>query len=313
MVDWSARSAPATGADSIWIAESAGGDAVQLSNPPTRRAAARRLDEVIGGGDDERILIGVDASLGYPVGSADLFGLTGTPWRAMWSAVSELSEDDEHNRNNRFAVAAELNRRVGRRPGPFWGCPPSKSSGDLAPRKPNSFPVAEFRRTEQQLRAAGLRPASGWQLFGIGSVGGQTLTLLPILSELSARWRGRLDTWPFTTGLSAPRVRAGRVVVAEVWPTMWGAEVGGSSVKDAVQVDATVRALSAADRAGELVGWFTPQVTADVERDAVNEEGWVVGVTDGWCQTRTGPGSEPENPTDRRDRAADAAGDASGW
>lgn len=284
VIDWSARNAPATGADSIWIAELSDDDVV-LSNPPTRRSAADRLAEIIDRRRDERLLIGFDASLGYPSGTSRLLGLMGSPWESTWDLLAELVTDDARNRNNRFEVAAELNRRIDWEVGPFWGCPPAKVGPHLLPTKPTGLPVAEFRLVERRLRSAGRHPASCWQLLGAGSVGSQTLTLLPLLSELRAAGnRDRVAVWPFTTGLSKPDVEAGAVVVAEVWPTLFpiAAEVdhGGVAVKDALQVRTTALMLQTADRGGQLTGWFSPGVP-DAERSVVvAEEGWVLGA--GW-------------------------------
>jgi precorrin-8X/cobalt-precorrin-8 methylmutase len=280
VVDWSARNAPARGADSIWIADLEVDRQVQLSNPPARHLAGQQLVDLVERCRDQRLLIGVDASLGYPAGSATLFGLAGSPWRAMWQAVVDLSTDDERNRNNRFEVASELNRRAGSGQGPFWGCPPSKADADLATTKPQSLPIAEFRRTEQSLRAGGLRPASCWQLLGAGSVGSQTLTLLPVLEQLRARVPERIDIWPFTTGLTAPQIGRGGVV-AEVWPTMFMTDTPdpaiGRMVRDAEQVATTAQALGDADVSGALRQWFTPDL--DEPSGIADEEGWILGVS----------------------------------
>jgi hypothetical protein len=276
VVDWSARSAPATGADSIWIADLAGGE-VELANPPTRRRAADRLHEILDSSADDRVLLGFDASLGYPSGTAALLGLRGTPWHSTWQLIAGLSTDDERNRNNRFAVAAELNRRSGQASGPFWGCPPSQVGCHLAATKPSRLELAEFRSTERVLRQAGLRPASCWQLLGAGSVGGQTLTLLPLLTEMLRRRRGSFQIWPFTTGLGVPRIEAGSVAVAEIWPTLFPVDHGGTVVKDAAQVRDTALALRSLDASGELATWFTPRLPGIEADQVVAEEGWVLG------------------------------------
>ena len=285
MVDWSAAGSPVRGADSIWIADLADGDDADVSNPSTRAAARHQLLQLIERSAAERVLIGIDASLGYPAGTATLFGLRGTPWEAMWHEITQLSDDDDRNRNNRFAVAAELNRRVTAGPGPFWGCPPARAGVDLRSTKPQVFAVGEFRRTEHCLRGRGLRPASAWQLFGAGSVGSQTLTAVPVLSVLRSHFPGRIEVWPFTTGLDAPQTRPGVVVVAEVWPTMFQAEADrdadAEQVKDVVQVRRTALGLRAADRSGELVRWLAPRLAGAGEIEhVVGEEGWILGVPD---------------------------------
>ncbi len=284
MVDWSAAGAPVRGADSIWIADLADGD-VDLSNPSTRSAARLQLLRLVERSEAERVLIGIDASLGYPAGTAALLGLTGTPWEATWHEITLMSQDDDRNRNNRFAVAAGLNRRIAGGSGPFWGCPPSSADVDLLPTKPQAFAVGEFRRTEHCLRGRGLRPASAWQLLGAGSVGSQTLTAIPALSALRSRFPGRVDVWPFTTGLRAPRTHPGAVVLAEIWPTMFQTDadrdVDRSQVKDAIQVRSTALAVRAADRSGELARWFSPGSTGAAQSErVVGEEGWILGVVD---------------------------------
>ena len=276
VVDWSARSAPATGADSIWIADLADGE-VELANPATRHRAAERLQEILDGCEGDRVLLGFDASLGYPSGTAALLGLGGTPWRSTWQLIADLSDDDERNRNNRFDVAAELNRRIGRASGPFWGCPPKSVGCHLAATKPAHLELAEFRSTERVLRQAGLRPASCWQLLGAGSVGSQTLTLLPLLTEMLRRRRSNWQIWPFTTGLDAPTIEAGSVVVSEIWPTLFPVDRGGTVVKDAAQVRDTALALHTLDTSGELATWFTPQLSGTETDQVVSEEGWVLG------------------------------------
>lgn len=276
-VDWSAAARPTTGPNSIWLAVLDDGrrPVPQLSNPSTRRLAERELAGV----RSRRTLVVVDASLGYPAGTADWFGLGGDePWRMMWQHLAAHLADDETNANNRFEVAAALNRRR-RPPGPFWGRPASVVVDGLDTRKPRSFPVPEFRRVEERLRAGGLRPASGWQLLGAGSVGSQTLTLLPILHRLLGG--GSVDVWPFTTGLEAPSTGVGTLLVAETWPTAFSLDLvqhdlGRPAVRDAAQVAGVVRCLRDADSDGQLAAWFAPGLP-DAERTMVEaEEGWVL-------------------------------------
>lgn len=277
VVDWSAASRPVTGADSIWFAVLDSGSAESvLANHSTRRRAERALGELHDPG--LRTLVTVDASLGYPLGTAEWFGLDGpAPWWAMWAHVAGHLRDDDTNANDRFALAAGLNRRHGGA-GPFWGCPPATTVDGLATRKPARFALPEFRQVEQRLRAAGRRPASAWQLLGAGSVGSQTLTLLPILHRLvaSPTSEGTVEVWPFTTGLTAPSVGPGRMVVAETWPTAFDLDLSNHPVRDAAQVSQVARRLRDADLTGELARWFTPDVTPGERRAAEQEEGWVL-------------------------------------
>jgi hypothetical protein len=107
-------------------------------------------------------------------------------------------------------------------------------------------------------------------LLGAGSVGGQTLTAIPILYALL----DTIDVWPFTTGLQNPS--GSRAVVAEVWPSLFVTEIPLGTVPDAAQVVATVQALHAAALSSALADWFTPDVP-DVD-GVVSEEGWILGV-----------------------------------
>ncbi|NNE11450.1 MAG: cobalamin biosynthesis protein CbiG [Ilumatobacter sp.] len=268
VVDWSASATPTTGANSIWIAVLDTTGEPRLHNPATRSQALDLVDDLLD--SNGRSLVGVDAALGYPSGTAALFGLDGVPWLATWRRIAELVTDDAANRNNRFAAAATLNAATGAPEGPFWGAPSDAFEPVLQRTKPPSFPVAEFRAVELALRRRGLHPKSCWQLLGAGSVGGQTLTLLPGLVRLLER----VAVWPLTTGLRPPTADVD--VVAEIWPSMFVRSAAPGWVLDAAQVAGTAEACRRADRSGDLVRWLTPSTpdAATVER----EEGWILGV-----------------------------------
>ena len=275
VVDWSAAAVPRTGADSVWIAaldadvRAASATDVPMVNPPTRRTAEAELGRLTSD-PTRRTLVAIDAPLGYPDGSAAWFGLDGpSGWRSMWQAISELVADDAANRNNRFEVAAALNRR-GSPPGPFWGAPARRAIDGLAHTRPTHWDVPELRRVDDVLRRRGFRPASCWQLLGAGSVGSQTLTLLPVLARLMRR--GGWHVWPMTTGYLEPRLGPGETAVAETWPTVFGAEVMPTwMVRDAAQVTAVALALRDADERNELASWFAPPTGG-----ATSDEGWVL-------------------------------------
>jgi precorrin-8X/cobalt-precorrin-8 methylmutase len=284
VADWSSAGRPSTGADSIWIAELGATGGPELSNPPTRALAASTFARAAAEGrrTGDRTLLAVDAPLGYPAGAAAHFGLTppgeGTaPWRAMWTHTSCTLHDDERNANDRFEVAAGLNRSGGS-VGPFWGRPHQRTIEGLAATKPGVFVVPELRHCEHWLRAQGLRPASCWQLAGVGSVGSQTLTLLPVLERLltSGGSDVTVEVWPFTTGWSVPRPTPGSIVLAETWPTAFDVTYPIHWIRDAAQVHDVALELRRADEAGELAGWFAPDVPEAVTAAAVQEEGWAL-------------------------------------
>jgi precorrin-8X/cobalt-precorrin-8 methylmutase len=270
VVDWSASSRPARGRDSIWIGEADGGD-IRTSNPETRSAACVELEEICRRRGS--VLLGVDFSLGYPAGTSRALGLSGTPWRAMWNLLAELVVDADDNTNNRFDVAAELNSRISARPGPFWGCPPRRRSPTLTSTKVDPHPLAEWRTVEDDLRRAGHRPFSGWQLLGVGSVGSQSLLGIPRLVQLERTLRaaGRtVEVWPFGTwtgGAPAPDV-----VIAEVWPSLHPLPEPNGRVRDEVQVVETARRL--VGLAAVAIG---SALTDGLRRSVCDEEGWVLG------------------------------------
>jgi precorrin-8X/cobalt-precorrin-8 methylmutase len=278
VVDWSANSDPKRGRDSIWIAVHDGPDDLALVNLPTRAAAIGFLTDLLEADPAAATLIGVDFSLGYPAGTAAALGLAGPSWSAMWDLLADRIDDDDRNGNNRFAVAADLNRRLTGAAAPFWGCPPSARSEHLGSTKPSTTRFAEFRAVEQLLRSRGTRPFSSWQLLGAGAVGSQSLLGIARLHTLRARFGERLDIWPFTTGLATPCSDDGAVVLVEVWPSMHPIVEAPGEVRDAAQVRTTARRLAEADSSGALAAWFSPSMPADVACAAVAEEGWVLGV-----------------------------------
>jgi precorrin-8X/cobalt-precorrin-8 methylmutase len=160
MVDWSASSVPKRGKDSIWYCHlrrtRSGLRRLALENPPTRHAALTALRRILIN-SHERILLGFDFPNAYPQGFAAKAGFSGTdtrtaaPWRAVWDGITELIEDAPDNRNNRFEVAKQLNRRISATTFPFWACPAAKTDELLSARKtlPYSTELTERRLCER--------------------------------------------------------------------------------------------------------------------------------------------------------------------
>lgn len=280
-VDWSAASTPKVGADSIWICTHLPAEArTEVVNPSTRREAEALLTRLCGA--PGRTLIAVDVALAYPAGSAAAAGLTGESGRPAWEALcAHLHDallDDDRNRNNRWEVAAELNRRIGS--AQFWGAPVSRTTPWLPARRPASPPLAWFRRSEDELLRRGLRPSSPWQLLGVGSVGSQSLTFAPVTHRLRAAHPGRVAVWPIETGaISDPwRGRRHGTVLAESWTSLPPAEAVRAvdqPIRDARQVVALAHWL--ADQAHTGSPLFRPP-SAMAHRDVLDEEGWVLGL-----------------------------------
>jgi hypothetical protein len=286
VVDWSARSMPSPERptpDSIWIGERAGGVA-QEANPRTRRAARAHLELRIAFhlAARRRVFVGFDFALGYPSGFARSLGIAGAdrPWRAAWNELERLVDDGADNANNRFTVAAELNARCGGAvPGPFWGCPPVRRCETLASVSPG-YPyaartgeLARLRWTDQ----GGVQPV--WKLYGNGSVGSQTLLGIPVVAHLRRRFDDQARVWPFETGFGAV---TSPVVYAEIWPTLAKAAYDPAvEVKDQRQVRATAAWLSEMDDGDALGALFQrpPGLPGAGVTAAVDEEGWILGVT----------------------------------
>lgn len=287
-VDWSASSDPNVGKNSVWLCHARfrdnGSLAVQeLINPSTRDFAAAllggKLRDVVDAG--RRALVGYDFSLGLPEAGYGLLLGAGKTWSDYWSWLAKQIRDDATNENNRFAVASSANKKMTGDAAPFWGVPPKEASATLTKTKPSPWPanIPEFRVVEEQLRQAGKRPFSAWQLYGNGSVGSQSLLGIPRVAALraDARLAKCSRVWPFEID-SIAHTQEPLIVHAEVWPRCVEKDWKLHPVTDAAQVlNLAIWAgeLDASDRLAELFHAFrdTPH-----ER-AARTEGWVLGAT----------------------------------
>ena len=218
-VDWSGRSKPspvAPCADAIFTCY---GDQFTLSHPiyhRTRQSAMDYIHRVVETAKDQKgtTLIGFDFSFGYPRGFAE--HLTGSrDVRSLWRCLADRIQDDAQNANNRFQVAADINRTF---PGvgPFWGAPANMQYADL-PHKGSlrqGHGLPEFRATEAGVKGA----QSSWKLFTTGSVGSQALLGIARLHQLVSRFPD-IHLWPFD-GAIPPAFNG--VVLAEIFPSIFG-------------------------------------------------------------------------------------------
>lgn len=298
VIDWSARSRPSPPrpvADAVWIGE-------RLADAPagvetywrTRAAAVEHLQARLAAhvAAGRRVLVGWDFPFGYPAGFAAAVSLPGPgpPWRRVWRALAAWIVDDAHNRNNRFAVAARLNARLGvAPPGPFWGAagapPPglARTSPFRAWAAAGGGPVARLRWVDR-----GLLVQEVWKLVGVGSVGSQALLGIPWVHRVrhAPPLAAVSAVWPFETGFAPGHAgRVGPFVLhAEVWPGVLpraavAAAVAAGALKDQAQVRLLGAALAARDAAGTLGAWLGPPtgLAGAAVRSILQEEGWILG------------------------------------
>ena len=164
IVDWRASATPQAGADSIWIGvlkrDIRFRPSFESWNPPTRAEAEAKLRDVMADlrRRNERALIGFDFNLGYPRGLGAALQLKDPSWAGVWAFLAANVVDKKDNTNNRFAVAAKMNRLMTDQPWPFWGCPPKDAQRWLTPTKPpetapDGLPV--YRHAETATHTAG--------------------------------------------------------------------------------------------------------------------------------------------------------------
>lgn len=293
IVDWAAAAAPKTGKDSVWIGvikkDARFRPTFEAFNPSTRMEAEAKLREVLAElrRKGERVLLGFDFALGYPVGSAAKLALEGPAWSATWAFLAANVVDKKDNTNNRFAVANKMNRLMTDEARPFWGCPPKDAQRWLTSTKPathgGDLPPM-FRRAEIATQGKGKGGAkSVFQIFGNGTVGGQAIVGVPAVKRLADELGDKALIWPFQTGWKAltPEDLEGKeAVIAEVYPSLHNAKLEAGEAPDRAQVRATAEYFLKLDEAGKLAAAFAapkeaaPEIVAEVEA----EEGWILGV-----------------------------------
>lgn len=293
MIDWSAAAAPRTGKDSIWIGvmkrDIRFRPTFEAHNPATRDEAMKVLREVLADlrRRNERVLIGFDFALGYPEGTASLLKVKGEDWAGMWAFLASNVVDKPTNVNNRFQVAAKMNRLMTDQPWPFWGCPANDAQRWLSTTKPDydraGLP-ADLRRGELATKTKGKSGAkSVWQIFGNGTVGSQAIVGIPRVKALLDEMGGKGRVWPFQTGWQALKeadLEGVEAVIAEVYPPLGEVKPEPGEVPDRAQVRALCEHFLRLDEAGKLGAEFGPKgAPSEADVAAVQrEEGWVLGV-----------------------------------
>ena len=291
IADWTAAEGKKLGDQSVWIGVAKRDVRFRLytetHNVATRAEGEALLASLLADhrkrGD--RVLVGFDFNFGYPAGTAARLKLTGTPWQAMWKFIASNVVDKPDNTNNRYQVAAKINRLMTDQAWPMWGAPAKQAQRWLTTTKPPAgagADIPEFRATENAVRKGRLQPKSVWQMHGAGAVGGQTLVGIPAVRRLLESLGPSGAVWPFGTGwraLDAADVEPLSALVVEVWPSMFDGKPNPGEFKDQAQVRATAEALAKMDESGELSKAFAPPKASDDALIAMveQEEGWILG------------------------------------
>ena len=295
VADWTAAETRKLGDASLWIGVAKRDVRFRLyaetHNVATRAEGEALLTSILADhrkrGD--RVLVGLDFNLGFPVGTAARLKLEGTsgqaPWQLMWKFLAANIVDKPDNTNNRYQVAAKMNRLMTDEAWPFWGAPAKQAQRWLTTTKPPAgagADIPEFRAAEDAARKGRLQPKSVWQMHGAGAVGGQTLVGIPAVRRLLESLGPSGAVWPFGTGwreLTPEDVEPLSALLVEVWPSMFDTKLEPGEFKDQAQVRTTAEALARMDDAGDLAKAFGPPKTATPELIAQveQEEGWILG------------------------------------
>lgn len=289
MVDWSASQTPKLGKDSVWIGVMKRDIRFRLAfeafNPATRHAAEAQLRDILADlrrrGD--KALVGFDFNLGFPAGTAAALKLKDPSWKGLWAFLAKDLVDKADNTNNRFAVAAKMNRLMTDEPRPFWGAPPKDVQRWLQPTKAEVAEGAppQLRRTELATQRLGKAAAkSVWQMTGAGAVGGQTLVGIPAVKRLADELGDKAVVWPFQTGWKAlaPADLEGReAVFAEIYPALVPSKPEPGEIPDRAQVRAVAEHFAKLDEAGKLGAVFAPPKGVEDVEAVEAEEGWILG------------------------------------
>ncbi|MCH2165214.1 MAG: hypothetical protein MK098_11250 [Marinovum sp.] len=273
-VDWSARSSPSSKCptkDAIFMASASKNGLGYATYFRTRQSAMEALETLLHDAlaCDERVLCGFDFAFGTPRGFAEQ--LTGKPEAlAVWDWLATHIQDWPDNANNRFEVAAKMNRAVSG-VGPFWGHPSGRSYADLPERGSSraGHGLPERRAIEEHVPSA----HSVWKLFTTGSVGSQSLLGQVHLQRLRARYADAISVWPLQTGWQAP---ATPIALVEIYPSLYTLlPPEGDEIIDARQVRAVAQALWQAQISANWAEFFL----GDGDPVTAREEGWIFGVT----------------------------------
>ena len=265
VADWSAAStlSPARpSANAIWLGRIDAQGAQRnyhRSRADAEAALSQAIDTALAKG--ESLLVGCDFPMGYPKGFAARMTGTATA-RAVWAWLADHIEDAPNNRNNRFQIAAQINRlfATAATNGPFWGRPATPNLPDLPITKSINYTalnLSERRAVETLVPRA--QPV--WKLYTTGAAGSQGLIGQPMIHRLSQN--PQVAVWPFDP--------PAQITLAEVYPSLIAPAVTAdpAAIKDEAQVRLLARALFTLSQQNRLAPLLDTPSCA--------EEGWILG------------------------------------
>ncbi len=289
VVDWTAAESRKTGEQSLWIGVMKRDVRFRLAyeahNPATRAEAEDLIRQLLAdlARRGDRALVALAFPLGFPEGTAPRLKVDG--WTGLWSFLASNVVDKKDNTNNRFAVAAKINRLMTDEARPFWGAPQRQTQRWIGSTKPAEGygDVREFRRTELATKKLGkAMTKSVWQLQGAGSIGGQALLGMAAMKRIVDQLGPSAAVWPMGTGwreLKEADLEPLSALFIEVYAPLFPVKPEPGETKSAVGVRGVAEALAKLDEAGKLGAAFAPpKPPSDKDRAAVEgEEGWIFG------------------------------------
>lgn len=198
-VDWSGRSG-ANQKNTIWLAEVVGVELVRLENGRTRSEVVDWL--IAKAVQDPQLVVGLDFAFSLPAWYSRQRGLTA---QQLWAVCAEESLTPGMKN---LGLARWLNTPEP----PFWVT--REGHALLAPEQ-------EFRKTDNDVRAAGAPAKSVFQLVGAGQVGRGSLYGMAALHRLT---EAGFRIWPFD--------QQGMPTVVEMYPRLLTGRVKKSSQRE---------------------------------------------------------------------------------
>lgn len=252
VIDWSAANdrGPTPKRDAIWMARG-DDDPIYCRNRQLAESALRNWlrDAQI---QHHRTLVAFDFSLTYPRGFSKAVTGSDDPL-AIWDWL-EARIADSPTKNNRFEIAAQINRMFGG-VGPFWGHAGGDYDGLMRTKAGYHSNFADKRDHEAATRGA----FSPWQLTGAGSVGSQILMGLPVLARLRRDFAAMV--WPYDP--------IGTITIAETWTGIFNPWIKPLEQAGEIRDRAQVRLMAECFAAADADLWERMLAVGDAEEGAI--------------------------------------------